>query len=164
MGGVPAVSKARTVKHATLQELRAGTVGYSEPPPLQECGLVCGVWTARHGESHAVRQSHDTSHDSRGEAAARVVFVPHLAIDMLQALFLGLKSTCMLKWKNCTFTTPHIRLRCVNRWYICVTVCAKRSDGPERRPLEGARMRNQRPCRCPLRPERAAGAALWPCG
>ena len=51
--------------------------------------------------------------------------------------------------------------RCVNRWYICVTVCAKRSDGPERRPLEGARMRHQRrPCRRPLRPERAA-LALW---
>ena len=30
----------------------------------------------------------------------------------------------------------------------------------ERRPLEGARMRHQRPCRRPLRPERAA-LALW---
>ena len=30
--------------------------------------------------------------------------------------------------------------RCVNIWHICVTVCAKRSDGPERRPLEGARV------------------------
>ena len=50
--------------------------------------------------------------------------------------------------------------RCVNIWHICVTVCAKRSDGPERRPLEGARMRHQRPCRRPLRPERAA-LALW---
>ena len=36
----------------------------------------------------------------------------------------------------------------------------KRSDGPERQPLEGARMRHQRPCRRPLRPERAA-LALW---
>ena len=36
-------------------------------------------------------------------------------------------------------------------------------DGPERRrplDLEGARMRHQRPCRRPLRPERAA-LALW---
>ena len=31
---------------------------------------------------------------------------------------------------------------------------------PERRPLEGARMRHQRPFRRPLRPERAA-LALW---
>ena len=38
----------------------------------------------------------------------------------------------------------------------------KKSDRPERRPLEGARMRHQRPCRRPLRPERAALA--WPCG
>ena len=36
----------------------------------------------------------------------------------------------------------------------------KRSDGLGRRPLEGARMRHQRPCRCPLRPERAT-LALW---
>ena len=44
---------------------------------------------------------------------------------------------------------------------ICVTYGSKRSDGPERRPLEGARgMRHQRPCRRPLRLERAA-LALW---
>ena len=37
---------------------------------------------------------------------------------------------------------------CVNLWDICVTGGAERSDGPERRPLEGARMRHQqRPCR-----------------
>ena len=39
-------------------------------------------------------------------------------------------------------------------------IWVRRSDGPERRPLEGARMRHQRPCRRPLRPERAA-LALW---
>ena len=48
----------------------------------------------------------------------------------------------------------------VNIWEIFVTRGAKRSDGPERRPLEGARMRHQRPFRRPLRPERAA-LALW---
>ena len=37
---------------------------------------------------------------------------------------------------------------------------SKRSDGSEVRALEGARTRHQRPCRHPLRPERAA-LALW---
>ena len=36
----------------------------------------------------------------------------------------------------------------------------KDRTGPERRPLEGARTRYQRPCRRPLKPERAA-LALW---
>ena len=46
--------------------------------------------------------------------------------------------------------------------HLAATTARKRqrSDGPERRPLEGARMRHQRPCRRPLRPERAA-LALW---
>ena len=48
----------------------------------------------------------------------------------------------------------------MNRWHIHVTFGSKRSDGSEVRALEGARMRHQRPCRRPLRPERAA-LALW---
>jgi hypothetical protein len=46
--------------------------------------------------------------------------------------------------------------RFVNHSDIHVTFGSKRSDGSEVRALEGARMRHQRPCRRPLRPERAA--------
>ena len=49
---------------------------------------------------------------------------------------------------------------CVSHSYISVTNGLERSDGPERRPLEGARTRHQRPCRRPLRPERAPLALL----
>ena len=36
------------------------------------------------------------------------------------------------------FFSPHFVARCVNISDICVTLGSKRSDGPERRPLEGA--------------------------
>ena len=51
-------------------------------------------------------------------------------------------------------------LLCEYIGHLRYTDGSEKSDGPERRPLEGTRMRHQRPCRRPLKPERAA-LALW---
>ena len=60
---------------------------------------------------------------------------------------------------------PHTsQARFVSHSYIHVTFGSKRSDGSEVRALEGcANAADQRPCRRPLRPERAA-LALWHMG
>ena len=75
-------------------------------------------------------------------------FAMHKARTLLTDLYRApeyLTNLLMLGWLR-----EYMRYICVEV-HLRYTLGAKRSDGPERRPLEGVRMRHQRPCRRPLR-------------